>query len=87
MGAESGGARGRVPLVDKISGGRPPRNKDIPVTFSLILIEILHPPTVPKIKWPKSEEKLNFRGRRIWLSMNPPPPPQSKLRGGAPDYV
>ena len=27
-----------------------------------------------KIKWPKSEEKLNFGSRWIWVSMNPSPP-------------
>ena len=34
-----------------------------------------------KIKWPKSEEKLNFGGRWVWVPMNPTP--QSKLRGDA----
>ena len=35
-----------------------------------------------KIKWPKSEDKLNFEGRWVWVPMHPSPP-QSKLRGGA----
>ena len=37
-----------------------------------------------KTKWPKSEEKLNFVGRWVWVPMIPPPPPQSKIRGDAP---
>ena len=34
-----------------------------------------------KIKWPKSEDKRNFEGRRVWVPTNPSP--QSKLCDGA----
>ena len=42
--------------------------------------------TIFKIKWSKSEEKLSFGGRWVWVPMNPSPPPQIKLRGDAPAY-
>ena len=35
-----------------------------------------------KTKWPKSEEKLNFGGRWVWVPTTPTP--QSKTRGDAP---
>ena len=39
--------------------------------------------TIFKIKWPKSEERLNFGGRWVWVPMNPSP--QTKIRGDAPE--
>ena len=36
-----------------------------------------------KIKWPKSEEKLNFGGSWVWEPMKLNPSPQAKLRGDA----
>ena len=69
-------AGGRVPHSRKISGGRPPRNYDISVSFFSTQVDIF------KIKWPKSEEKLNFGGTWVWVPMNPSP--QTKLRGDAP---
>ena len=47
MGVESGGG-GRVPRCRKISGGRPPRNYDISVSFFLTHVKILHFPTFSK---------------------------------------
>ena len=64
MDVKSGGTRGRVPRSRKISGGRPPRNDD--TYFSIFFIdtdENVAFSTISKIKWPKSEEKLNFGGR------------------------
>ena len=59
MGVESGEGGGggeRVP-GQQISGGRP-RNLDISVSFWHVLnFEF---PNIVKIKWPKSEEKINF---------------------------
>ena len=64
MGVESGGTGGRVPRSRKISGGRPPRNYDISVSFFLIgAIANFAFSNIFEIKWPKSEEKLNFGGR------------------------
>ena len=37
-----------------------------------------------KIKWPKSEEKLHFWGRWVWVPVNPLPP--LKLGGGSLEY-
>ena len=62
MGVESGGPGGRVPRSRKISGGRSPRNDDI-FAFFLETHENFAFSTIFKIKWPKSEEKLNFGGR------------------------
>ena len=32
-----------------------------------------------KVKWPKSEEKLNFRDRMVWVPMNLTPPPNQNF--------
>ena len=32
------------------------------------------------MKWPKSEEKLNFGGRWAWVPMNLSPPPKKKKK-------
>ena len=40
MGAESGGGDGDASPSREISGGRPPRNEDISVTFLLTLNKI-----------------------------------------------
>ena len=48
MGAESRGTGGRVPRSREISGGRPPRNLDISVTFCLTRIKKLYYPTFSK---------------------------------------
>ena len=62
MGVESGGTGGGVPRSRKISGGRPPRNNDISVSFFLTHDNFVFS-TIFKIKWPKYEEKFNFEGR------------------------
>ena len=80
MGVESGGG-GRVPRSRKISRGRPPRSYAISASFFLTNENFAFS-TILKIKWPKSEEKLNFGGRQVWMPMSPSP--QTKLRGGAP---
>ena len=64
-----GGTGGRVPRSRKINGGRPPRNYAISAYFFFIGIFS----NMFEIKWPKSEEKLNFGGRWVWVPMNPSP--------------
>ena len=81
-GVESGGGGERVPRSRKISGGRPPKNYDISASFFLAH-DFFSFSTIFKIKWPKSEEKLNFGGRWVWVPMNPFPP-QTKVRDDAP---
>ena len=81
MGVESGGTGGRVPRSRKISGGRPPRNDD--TYFSIFFLDTYDNfafSTIFKIKWPKSEEKLNFGGRCVWVLMNPSPPNKTSWR-------
>ena len=68
------GGGGRVSRSRKISGGRPPRNDDILASFFLDTDENFAFSTIFKIKWPKSEEKLNFGGRWVWVPMNLSPP-------------
>ena len=43
-----GGLAGRVPHSREISGGRPPRNERISVTFFLTRVKISHFPTFSK---------------------------------------
>ena len=61
MGVESGGTGGRVPRSRKISGEHHPRNYHISASF-FDTYENFAFSTIFKIKWPKSEEKLNFGG-------------------------
>ena len=82
--ASKAGGRGggRVLRSRKISGERPPRNDDISVgtylpTFFLDTYENFAFSTIFKIKWPKSEEKLNFGGRWVWVPMIFRPPKQN----------
>ena len=56
------GGGGHVLRSRKISGGRPPRNNDISVSFFLHNDNFIFS-NIFKIQWPKSEEKLNFGGR------------------------
>ena len=78
MGVESGGTGGRVPRCRKISGRRPPRTSDISVSVFLTHGNFVFS-TIIKIRWPKSDEKLNFGGRWVWVPINPSPPKQSFL--------
>ena len=71
------GTGGRVPRSQKISGGRPPRNDYILASFFLHTDENFAFSTIFKIKCPKSEEKLNFGGRWVWVPMNPSSPKQN----------
>ena len=63
MGAESGGDEDASPIRE-ISWERPtPRNKETSVTFFLTRITYNFAfSNIFQIKWPKSEEKLNFGG-------------------------
>ena len=83
MGVESGGTGGRVPppSVEKSAGDVPPRNEDIFIFFFLNTYENFAFSNIFKIKRPKSEEKLNFGGRWVWVPMNPsaPPPPKQNF--------
>ena len=79
MGVESGGGDGgRVPRGRKISEGRPSRNDDITVFF--LTHENFAFSTIFKIKWPKSEEKLNFEGGWVSVPMNPSHPNKTSWR-------
>ena len=65
MGVKSGGTGGgRVPRSRKISGRRPPPPSEMMI-FNLFLHtdENFAFCNIFKIKWPKSEKKLNFGGR------------------------
>ena len=76
--ASKAGGRGETRLPQsKNQRGRPPRNDDILASFFLDTDEYFTFSTIFKIKWPKSEEKLNFEGRWVWVSMNPSPPQQN----------
>ena len=68
-----GGREGQDPVLLKTAVDDP-INLDISVHFFLKRIknQLFN---ICKIKWPKSEEKLNFGGRWAWLPINPPPPP------------
>ena len=57
-----GGGGGRVSRSRKISGGRPSRIDDISVPFFLDTYGNFAFSTIFKIKWSKSEKKLNFEG-------------------------
>ena len=64
-----------------------------PGPLLVIFSSFLFFPNIPKIKWTKSEEKRNFRGRWVLglLSSRAPtvpvPPPLFQKRGGAPGWV
>ena len=79
MGVESGGGGGRrdaSPAVEKSAGDVPQKSR----YFSIFFIDTCENfafPNIFKIKWPKSEEKLNFGGRWDWVPMNPPPSKQN----------
>ena len=47
--------------------------------FSNFFIDFFPFSNIFKIKWPKSEEKLNFWGRWVWVPMNPTPPPNQNF--------
>ena len=70
MSVESEGTGGGRPgpAVGK-SAGTTPRNYDISVSFFLAH-ESFAFSNIFKIKWPKSEEKLNFGGRLALVPMN-----------------
>ena len=81
------GRGGRDPPLLKTAGfDPPPRNLDISVYFFLKAYNFFAFSNIFKTKWPKSEEKLNFSGRWVWVPIipTPPPPLQSKIRGDAP---
>ena len=61
--ASKAGGGGARPPHKKISGGRPPEKWCYFSIFFLDTYENFDLFTIFKIKWPKSEEKLNFGGR------------------------
>ena len=65
--ASKAGRRGRRPPQSKNQRRTSHRNSDISVSFFLTQMNIVHLPTFSKIKWPNSEEKLNFGGRWAWV--------------------
>ena len=73
------GTGGRVPRSRKISGGRPPRSYNRSVYFFLKCLQFFTFSNIFEIKWPKSEKKLNFWGRWVWVPMNPSPTPNHNL--------
>ena len=79
-----GGLQGSGPPHFWKPPGRPPQKCWYFSIFFLETYTIFASSNIFKIKWSKSEEKHNFGGRRVWVPMNPTPPPQSKFRGDAP---
>ena len=77
-----GGRRDASLAVEKLSEDVSPRDDDISVFF-IDTYDNFAFSNIFKIKWPKSEEKLNFVGGWAWVPMNPSP--QTKLRGDALD--
>ena len=78
IGVESGGMGDASPAVEKSAGDVPPEIMIFQYlcldTFANIAFS-----NIFEIKWSKSEEKLNFGGRWVWVpNMNPPPPPPPK---------
>ena len=80
--SKAGGGGDASPAVEKSARDVPPRNDDILASFFLDSDENFAFSTIFKMKWPKSEEKLNFGGRWVWVPMNPSP--QTNFRGNAP---
>ena len=72
-----GGVRGSGPPHFSKPRGSTPRNFDISVTFFLETISNSAFFNILKIKWLKSDEKLNIGGRWVSVPMSstPPPPP------------
>ena len=82
MGAESGGGgRGDASPRREISGGRPPRNEDISVTFSRHVVKFC-------IFQPSQNKEAEIRGENKFLGKvglgAHESVPQRKFRGGAP---
>ena len=85
MDVESAWKRGggdASPAVEKSAGDVPP---EIMIFQDLFLHthENFAFSTIFKIKWPKSEEKLNFWGRWVWVPMNPSDDPESYAPGSS----
>ena len=57
--------------------GTTPRNLDISDFFLKRRHTFFAFSNIFQIRWPKSEEKLNFGGRWIWVPMNPTSPNQN----------
>ena len=83
--ADGGGGGGIAgvtnPALLKTAGVDPPKSWIFQQLFSW-KVQLFVFSNIFKIKWPKSEEKQKFWGRRVCVLMNPPPP-QSKLCGDA----
>ena len=77
MGVESGGDGGTGPPVEQSAGDVPQNRGYFSIFFDTYKKFSLS--SIFKIKWLKSEEKLNFGGRLGWVPMNqsPPPPKQN----------
>ena len=80
MGVESDGDGGTRPPQSKNQRGTSPRNDDTSASVFLDTNENFAFATILKIKWPKSEENLNFGGRWVWVPMNPSPPKKISWR-------
>ena len=80
MGVESGGTGDASPAVEKSARDVPPEIMIFQYLFFLTHGNFAFF-NIFKIKWPKFEEKQNFRDRWTWMPMNPSP--QTKLRGDA----
>ena len=65
------GGRGAGPPLLKTAGVDPPEIWTYQYIFFLNRMNFLHFPTFFEPKWTKSEEKLNFGGRWVWVPMTP----------------
>ena len=81
MGAESGGGgrRDASPAVQKSAGMSSQKRGYFSNFFLDTYDDNFALSNVFKIKWSKSEEKLNFGDRWAWVSLNPIPPHQNFL--------
>ena len=71
--SKAGGGRGDASPAVKNQRGTSPRNYDISVSFFLDTFTYFAFSNLFEIKWPKSEEELNFWGSWVWVPMNPSP--------------
>ena len=75
-----GGGRGKAsPAVEKSAGDVPQKLRYFSILFSSHMKFLHFPSYIFKIKWPNSEEKLNFGGRWTSVPMSPSPPPKQNF--------
>ena len=80
-------AGGRVSRSREIRGALPPGNYDISAAFFLDTYKNVARTNLFKLKWPKSEEKMNFGGRLVWVPMNPSPQNNASWRRPCSDHT